>query len=241
MLHYRRVWRGTIVISVANPLLFLAGLGSGLGPLVDGGDRLGGVGYLAFLAPGLLAASAMQTAATESLGRVYMAARGPYVAAAATPLSPVAVLRGHLAFMVFRIATSALAFVLVMWAFGVTGPGRALALVPAATLTGLAFCAPIAAWSVGVTRRQPLDALFRFVIMPLYMFSGTFFVTDDLPDGLRIFIEVTPLWHGIELCRSISVGTATWGSTALHAGYLSVLAAVGVLVAARTYRRRLHA
>ncbi|GAA3230117.1 ABC transporter permease [Actinocorallia longicatena] len=235
MLHYRRIWRGTFVISVLNPLLFLSGLGVGLGALVDRMD------YVAFLAPGLLAAAMMQTAAVEAMRPVYRAVRGSYLAAAATPLGPGAIQRAHLSFQAFRIVTSGAAFVLVMVLFRVTGPARAAPLLAASLLTGLAFATPITAWAVGLDRPQALEALFRFGIMPMYMFSGTFFETDSLPDVPRWIVEALPLWHGVELCRSLSLGTAAAGPAAIHVTYLCVLAGAGLVAGAHRYRRRLHA
>ena len=124
MTRYRRTWRGTIVISVANPLLFLLGIGAGLGNLVDthAPSQLGGVSYIAFFAPGLLAASSMQTGFIEGAGRVAMAAgwNGSYRTATTTPLEPGEIMGGHLLFIAFRVFTSARAFVVVMAAFGVS-------------------------------------------------------------------------------------------------------------------------
>src|ERR1700761_1492209 len=137
---YRRTWRGTIVISVANPLLFLLGIGVGLGHLVNQGHSatLGGVSYSDFFAPGLLAASAMQTGFIESGGRVVTAAgaSGSYRAAATTPLEPDEIMAGQLMFVAFRLVLSSAAFILVMEVFGVTAGWWGLALWPAALLTG---------------------------------------------------------------------------------------------------------
>ena len=106
LLRYRRTWRGSIVISVANPLLFLLGIGAGLGHLVDrhAPAQIAGVSYLAFFAPGMLAAAAMQTGFIESAGRVAMAAGfdGSYRAATTTPLTPAQIMAGHLLFIAFR-------------------------------------------------------------------------------------------------------------------------------------------
>lgn len=240
MRRYRHTWRGTIVISVGNPFLFLLAMGAGLGGLVDQNHSayLHGVPYLDFFAPGLLAAAAMQTAVTESARPVHTAGQpsGSYRAAAATPLRPQDIFAGHLLFIAFRIAISAAAFVLVMALFGI--PGSTLLLVPAALLTGLAFAVPIAAWAVGVDRPAKLNGFFRFVVMPLYMFSGTFFPTSQLPAWLRPVVELSPLWHGVALCRTIALGT---GTPYVHVVYLAVLAALGVLAGRRRYRRHLHA
>lgn len=241
---YRRTWRGTAVVSIANPALFLTGIGAGLGKLVDhhGSGYLHGSSYLQFIMPGLLAAAAMQTAYVETAGPVFQSTRqrGNYRATAATPMRPVDILHGHLLFVVFRLALTAALFALVGTVFGAVDPLRALALVPAAVLTGLAFATPIMAWSVTVSSRTGLNAAFRFVLMPLYMFSGTFFSVDQLPHLLRLLAPVTPLWHGVDLCRSLALGTATATSATTDAGYLAAMALAGLLLARRSYQYTLH-
>jgi Nod factor-specific ABC transporter NodJ protein len=241
---YRRTWRGTIVISVANPLLFLLGIGVGLGHLVDqhGSNTLGGVSYTAFFAPGLLAASAMQTGFLEGGGRVAGAAGwvGSYRSAATTPLEPGEIMAGHLLFIAFRVAISSGAFVIVMAAFGVASGWWALATLPAALLTGLAFAAPTAAWAVGLRSLAKLNTVFRFVLMPMYMFSGTFFALDQLPHGIRLVASVLPLAQGVALCRSLSLGTATTLGVLARTTYLLLFVTGGIAAARVTYRRRLH-
>ncbi|MEY9877642.1 lipooligosaccharide transport system permease protein [Streptacidiphilus sp. MAP12-33] len=241
---YRRVWRGTVVISVANPLLFLTALGAGLGKLINAhaATALHGVPYLHFILPGLLAAAAMQTTYVESAGPVMqsMRTRGNYRAASATPLDPSDILHGHLMFVVLRVAMSGVMFALVGAAFGAVGAVRALLLVPCAVLIGLAFATPVMAWAVTVTRPVALNQMMRFGILPLYMFSGTFFPTTQLPRWLQAAAEVTPLWHGVELCRTLALGTATALATLVHVGYLAAMAAVGLWAARRSYRRHLH-
>jgi lipooligosaccharide transport system permease protein len=242
---YRRSWRGTIVISVANPMLFLLGIGVGLGHLVDQNHSatLGGVSYTAFFAPGLLAASAMQTGYIEGGGRVVAAAGwvGSYRAAATTPLEPAEILAGHLLFIAFRLLTSSAVFVAVMAVFGVAAGWWVLAALPAALLTGLAFAAPVAAWAVGLRSAAKTQAVFRFVLMPMYMFSGTFFALGQLPHGVRLVASALPLAQGVALCRSLSLGTASAAAVAGRAGYLLAFVVAGVAVARVTYRRRLHA
>jgi Nod factor-specific ABC transporter NodJ protein len=242
---YGRTWRGTIVISVANPMLFLLGIGVGLGHLVDQSHSatLDGVSYTAFFAPGLLAASAMQTGYIEGAGRVVAAAGwvGSYRAAATTPLEPAEILGGRLLFIAFRLFTSSAAFVAVMAVFGVSAGWWVLAALPAALLTGLAFAAPAAAWAVGLRSNGKTQAVFRFVLMPMYMFSGTFFALDQLPHGVRLVASALPLAQGVALCRSLSLGTASAAGVAARAGYLLACVVAGVAVARITYRRRLHA
>ncbi|MFC4589571.1 ABC transporter permease [Sphaerisporangium corydalis] len=241
MLRYRRTWRSTIVVSVANPLLFLLAIGAGLGRLVAP-EALDGMTYLEFFAPGMLAAAAMQNAYIESAFRVNGALRRDrsYVVAAATPLEPRDIMAGHLLFITFRIASSALAFAVVMVAFGASRSPMVVLTVPAALLTGLAFATPLAAWAVTVEKFGTLNAVFRFVLMPMYLLSGTFFTLDSLPAWLHTAAYALPLWHGVDLCRTLSLGTATLAGSLVHVAYLGAFAAGGVAVALVTYRRHLH-
>ena len=244
-MRYRRTWRGTIVISVANPLLMLSGVGAVLGRLVDlhAPAQLAGVSYAAFFAPGLLAAAAMQTAFLESSGQVARAAApsGAYQSTVPTPLRPEQVMAGHLLYVAFRVFTSSAAFAAVMTAFGLVSLRGAVAVLGAATLTGLAFAAPAAAWAVGVRVQRQVNTAYRMLIMPLYMFSGTFFAVTQLPGPVRVVVEALPLAQGVALCRSLALGTGGVAATVVHAAYLSVLAIAGFALGRLAYRRRLHA
>jgi lipooligosaccharide transport system permease protein len=241
--NYRRTWRGSIYTSFLSPVLYLGAMGLGLGKLVDahGTARLGGVGYLAFLAPGLLAAAAMQSGIEEStypvLGSVKW--RRTYYAAAASPLRPADIFHGHLLFTIMRLAMNSAIFLVVMAAFGAITSPWVLAAVPVAVLTGLAFAAPIEAWAITVSKDTSFALVFRFGMIPLFLFSGTFFPVTQLPVWIRPLAYATPLWHGVALCRSLSLGTATLGGALVHVGYLAALAAVSIVVGNRTYRRRL--
>jgi lipooligosaccharide transport system permease protein len=241
--NYRRTWRGSIYTSLASPVLYLGAMGLGLGKLVDahGTARLGGVSYLAFLAPGLLAAAAMQSGIEEAtypvLGSVKW--RGTYYAAAASPLRPADIFHGHLLFTAMRLAMNSAIFLVVMAAFGAITSPWVLAALPVAVLTGIAFAAPVEAWAITVTKDTSFALVFRFGMIPLFLFSGTFFPVTQLPAWIRPLAYATPLWHGVALCRSLSLGTATLGGTLVHVGYLAALAAVSITVGQRTYRRRL--
>jgi lipooligosaccharide transport system permease protein len=241
--NYRRTWRGSIYTSFLSPVLYLGAMGLGLGKLVDahGTARLGGVSYLAFLAPGLLAAAAMQSGIEEStypvLGSVKW--RRTYYAAAASPLRPADIFHGHLLFTIMRLAMNSAIFLVVMAAFGAITSPWVLAAVPVAVLTGLAFAAPVEAWAITVSKDTSFALVFRFGMIPLFLFSGTFFPVTQLPVWIRPLAYVTPLWHGVALCRSLSLGTATLGGAVVHLGYLAALAAVSIVVGNRTYRRRL--
>jgi lipooligosaccharide transport system permease protein len=116
----------------------------------------------------------------------------------------------------------------------------ALAALPVAVLTGVTFNAIIEAWAITQNRDTSFAVIFRFGMIPLFLFSATFFPITQLPAWLRPVAYLTPLWHGVALCRSLSLGTATLGGALINVGYLAGLAAVGVAAGNRSYRRRLY-
>ncbi|MBV8234364.1 MAG: ABC transporter permease [Acidimicrobiia bacterium] len=240
---YKRTWRGSAVSSVLQPVLFLAAMGLGLGSLVKRGhtSALGGVSYLVFLAPALLAAAAMQTAAMESSWPVMAAVKWlqTYDAMLATPLRVRDLLAGHLTWIGLRVLMVCSIFLVVMALFGAIQSPEALLLIPAGLLTGMAFAAPIAAYAVTLERDSGLTALFRFGVIPMFLFSGTFFPVSQLPPALRVVAYVTPLWHGVELCRDLALGRASFLASLGHVAYLGVWFVGGCLLALTTYRRRL--
>jgi len=242
--NYKRTWRGSIYSSVASPVLYLGAMGLGLGALVDahGTARLGGVSYLTFLAPGLLAATAMQTAMGESTYPVMASVKWlkTYQAAAATPVRPADMFHGHLMFAAMRLVMNCGIFLAVMTAFGAAHSAWVLATVPVGLLTGLAFATPIEAYAVTREKDQSFSLLYRFGLIPLFLFSGTFFPVTQLPGWLQPVAYITPLWHGVVLCRSLTLGTPDLPGTLGHLAYLVALAAAGLVVGDRTYRRRLY-
>jgi lipooligosaccharide transport system permease protein len=245
LLNYRRTWRGSIYSSVLMPVLYLGAMGLGLGTLVDqhGTAGLGGVSYLVFLAPGLMAAAAMQTAVAESLYPVYGAVKWQrtYQAAAATPLRPGDIFRGHLLFTTMRLTMNMIIFLVVMSLFGAVRSAWVVAAIPVAVLTGLAFATPLDAFAVSRKKNeQSFNVIFRFGMIPLFLFSGTFFPVAQLPAWIRPLAYVTPLWHGVALCRALSLGTADLTGALGHIAYLIAVAAGGLVAGERTYRRRLH-
>jgi lipooligosaccharide transport system permease protein len=240
----KHAWRPTLLSSALNPVLYLAALGVGLGALVDRSEPggLGGVAYLTFVAPALLAATGMQIGAGEAGQPVRGAAQWTkaYDAMLATPLDVRDVLQGHLLWILFRVGTSCAIYAGVMAAFGAFDSPWALLALPVAVLTGMAFAAPIAAFAVTQQRDLAFAVLSRFVIVPMFMFSGTFFPIEELPGALELVAYVTPLWHGVDLARELSLGTAGAGSALLHVGYLGLWVLAGTAAAAATFRRRLR-
>jgi lipooligosaccharide transport system permease protein len=243
LFQYKRTWRGSVVSTVLFPVLFLASMGVGLGSLVDSSASRGvdGHSYLVFLAPGLLAATAMQTGVGESTYPVMGAIKWikTYHAMLATPLGVLDVLVGHLLYIGARVLLGAAVFLGVMAAFGAVDSPLGLLAIPAALLTGLAFAAPVVAYSAVVENDTAFAFLLRFVVMPLFLFGGVFYPVQQLPVVLELLAYLTPLWHGVALSRGLSLGTATAAGTLLHVVYLAAWIVAGFLVAARNYRRRL--
>jgi len=244
MAQYRRTWRGTSISTVLEPLGFLAAMGLGLGLLVDRGSgtaSLPDVSYLDFIAPGLLAATAMQTAAFESTYPVMGAIRWnkQYHGMLATPLRVVDVLAGHILFVAFRLTITAAVFLAIMALFGAVHSPWAVLALPVAVLTGLAYAPGIFAFSATLEDNSGFAMLFRFGIMPMFLFSGTFFPVEQLPDWLEPVAWVVPLWHGVDLCRDLALGTPSPGSAAVHLGYLLLWVAGGFLLARRNFARAL--
>jgi lipooligosaccharide transport system permease protein len=240
---YRRTWRGTVFTTFLAPALFLAAMGFGLGAFVDRGspEALGGVTYLAFLAPGLLAAQAMQTAAFESTfpimaGIVWLKTFGAMLF---TPVRTRDLVVGQLAWMAVRLTLVSAAFLLVMVVFGAVTSALALLALPLAVLTGLAFAMPVAAFSATQRNVNKFNLLFRFGITPLFIFSGTFFPLSQLPDVVEPLAYVTPLYHGVALTRGVALGGIDPVIAVVHIAVLVGFVVAGCVASAWTFRRAL--
>jgi lipooligosaccharide transport system permease protein len=208
---YRRTFRASLFSSFLTPVLFLAAMGLGLGSYVSTSSTaaLDGVSYLAFLAPGLLAATCMQSAAFEATFPIMAGLlwNRTFHAMHATPISGRDVTLGNLAWIAARMLLIATVFTVVMVLFGATESPLVVFAIPAAALTGMAFAAPIAAFSATQRTPEKFNAIFRFGITPLFLFSGTFFPLDSLPPILQPLAWITPLYHGVVLTRGFSLGT----------------------------------
>lgn len=241
---YRRTWRGSILGSFLTPMLYLSAMGIGLGTLVSQGDlsTFGGYAYVQFLGPGILAATSMQTATFEAsfpvMGKI--AWRRNYEAMLATPLGVGHVLAGELLWIGFRLLTISIVFLTVLTVFAIPRSPMALLAIPSAILTGLAFSAAIIAFSATQRNSGGFNWVFRFVINPLFIFSGTFFPLTRLPEPVQWAAAATPLYHGVALIRGTILDDATFlGPWPLHVAYLLVFLGAGAYLANRLLRRRL--
>jgi lipooligosaccharide transport system permease protein len=246
-LQYAKTFRASIVSSFLNPVLFLLAMGVGLGTYVDrsgsAAQALGGLSYLQFLAPGLLAATTMQAAAFEATFPIMSGLTWTKVfhAMYATPITPAAIVVGNLVWIAIRLTMIATVFTLVMAVFGAAASPLIILAIPAAVLTGMAFAAPIAAFSATQRTPEKFNAVFRFGITPLFLFSGTFFPISNLPAAIQPVAWLSPLWHGVELSRRLALGTIA-EAPALALAHVAVLAALfvgGSAWAFRTVERRL--
>lgn len=239
---YRRVWHGSLISGFLSPIFFLAAMGFGLGSLVDAGDSgLGTADYVTFIAPGILAAQAMQTAVFESTYPVLAAVKWQrqYHAMLAAPLGIVDVLAGHLVFVLMRVAITSVTFLSVAFLLGAVESPSALLGLPVAALCGMAYAAPVFAYAARQETDSGFAMLFRFAILPMFLFSGTFFPVDQLPGWLEPVAWSTPLWHAVDLCRSLALGSATATAALGHVAYLLVWVGFGSWLAVRSFRWRL--
>jgi lipooligosaccharide transport system permease protein len=241
-MQYRRVWRGTAITSIVNPVFYLGALGVGLGTLVNksSGDSLG-ISYIDFVAPGMLAATAMTIASGEASWPVIGSIKWTrqYFAMLATPIGTRDIVLGHQLWMSARVASTSAVYLAVIAAFGAVNSPLGILALPAAVLLGAAFTTPFAAYAA--TREN--DAAFvpvnRFVVVPMFLFSGTFFPVSRLPLPLEWLAYATPLWHGVELCRMFTLGHIHALPALGHVGYLLLFVVIGYAWAQRTYADRL--
>jgi lipooligosaccharide transport system permease protein len=240
---YRRTWMGSVISTFLSPVLYLLAMGVGLGRLVDrgAGEAQLGLPYLTFLAPALLAAAAMQAATGEASYPVIRGIkwRRTYHAALATPITVVDLTLGHLGWITVRLTFVTVVYAVVMTLFGATTALQGLLAVPPGILTGLAFAAPVTAYAARLKDEIGLGTLFRFGIVPLFLFSGTFFPVSQLPAAFRPVAYLTPLWQGVSLCRGLALGRGFGVSPGVSVAYLVVWIVVGTVLAVRFMRRRL--
>ena len=241
---FRHTWRGSVITTFVNPVLFLTAMGLGLGTLVDDGQgraALDGLTYLQFLAPGLLAAFAMQTAAGDSSFPVMASIKWvrSYEAALATPLRTRDIVYGHLSWVAVRVAFVSAVYVTVMALFGAVEWIYGLLSLGPALLTGMAFGPPVMAYTSTLDHPQGLSSMFRFAMTPMFLFSGTFFPVEQLPGWLQPVAYLTPLWHGVELTRAVALDTAPAWDAWTHVAYLAAFGVVGAVLAARLLRKRM--
>jgi lipooligosaccharide transport system permease protein len=236
-----------IMYGVGQPVAFLFAMGVGLATLVDtnGATAFGGVSYLTFIAPALLVSAAVMTAANEftfpvmdgfKWRRVYY---GPH----ASPLTPEQIAAGQIIAVTLRFLLQSALYFAVVALFGASPSGWGWLSILVATLAGLSFGLPLMAYAASIKDDKGQFAMvMRFIVMPLFLFSGTFFPLDTLPLAVRWIGWISPIWHGTELGRVFSYGYQEAPLlTSAHVLFLLALTAVGWVLTRRQFARRMGA
>lgn len=241
---YKRTWKGSAVSSFVVPLLYVLSMGVLLGGFVDADPATleGATTYLAFVVPGMVAAQSMTTV----FGEVTYPVMGmikwhkTYFAMTAGPLAVPHLVLAHLGFVAFRVAVTAAVFLAVVAPFGVHESWWGVLLAfPAQVLIGMAFATPLYAFSAGLKDESPFSLVFRLGMIPLFLFSGAFFPVSNLDQPLEALAVITPLWHGVDLTRMLTLGTLEAGPALVHVGYLLALVVLGWFWALRRLEKRM--
>ncbi|MEO6797966.1 MAG: ABC transporter permease [Candidatus Dormibacter sp.] len=237
---YRRGWI-IIVSGFVEPLVYLLGIGFGVGSLVGSALTLNGhpVKYAVFVAPALMASSAMNGAVYETSFNFFFKLRyiKLYDAILSTPLGVVDIALGEVAWALIRGTLYAIGFIVVMVALGLAPSPWTILALPAAMLISFSFGAAGAALTTFLRTWQDIE-LILIVLIPLFLFSATFYPLELYPGPLQVIVELTPLYHGVDLLRSLTTGSLGPGLL-LDVAYLLTLGLGGLWVASIRLNRLL--
>jgi lipooligosaccharide transport system permease protein len=202
-----------------------------------------GLSYLDFVAPGLLVASAMQVAAAESMWPVLGGVKWVkhFYGVVASPLGAGQLYCGVVLWVALRAVLGSAVFLLVAAVLGAVPSAWGAFAVPAAALCAASFCAPIAAFSITQETDLAFPMIMRLGVLPLFLFSGTFFPVSELPGWLQPFAVASPLWHGVELARAATTSDFWLPAVVAHVAFLCAVIALGACYGVRTFSRRLNA
>jgi lipooligosaccharide transport system permease protein len=244
-----REWRPYFVSGLAEavggPLLYLVALGLGMGSLVNarGTAVLGGVRYVDYIAPALLCAAALQIAFGEcafgTFGRIKW--QRTLWGITATPVTPAIAADAHVMYISTRLALSSVLYYLVLLAFGAAGGPAGVLMIPVAVLTAMSCGVWILALSATIDDDAPtaFNMVLRFGVIPMSLFSASFFPISQLPWAVRWLAVCSPLWHGNELARDAALGGLPGWRVAVHLAVLVALFAAGFAVTRRRFELRL--
>ena len=230
-----------LITAIGNPVLYLAAMGLGLGSIVQG--PVDGVSYLHFVAPGLLVSTVVTTGANWGTWPIFGGFKWMknYLAAQATPVSPEQIAGGETVAIAMRLAVQAALFWLIGLAFGAWPTASSLWTIVWATLAAVAMFTPLMAYSATLeSEGLEFNFITRLIVMPMFLFAGTFFPLATMPAYLQWIGWLSPMWHGTQLSRMASYGMENLGwLTALHVVFLMACVVVGQVLANRTFTRRL--
>ncbi|WP_020666285.1 ABC transporter permease [Amycolatopsis nigrescens] len=239
---YRRYWKTTFYSTGLQPLLFLTAMGLGFGSQVQPGAATGGLSYLHYVAPTLLVSGALMQGVGEASYPVLSGFKWQkdYLAVTATPITPGQLLGGQLIWTALRLVLAASVYAAVALAFGAWLNAGVLLVVLVGVLTGLSAAAPIMAIAATTyDEGERFAAIFRFAVMPMTLFAGTFFPVDQIPIALRWLAWISPMWHGNELARGVTLGGLGALPALGHLAYLAAVLGTGTWFARKYFYRRL--
>ena len=231
---YRRGWV-VFVTGMLEPILYLLSIGVGVGGLV-GDFSLGDgtrVGYVEFVAPAMLASSAMNGALFDATYNIFFRMKYAklYDAMLATPLRPTDVARGEITWALLRGSCYSAVFILVMLMLGLVSSWWMLLALPATLLIGYAFAGAGMALTTWMRTWQDFEFV-TLAIMPMFLFSATFYPLSTYPGVVQVIVRCTPLYQGVSLIRGMALGTLGW-SALWSAAYLAAMGTLGLRVAGR--------
>jgi lipooligosaccharide transport system permease protein len=233
LLVYRKSWL-VFLTGFLEPVFYLFSIGIGVGAMINGFEVNGQVvEYAAFVAPGMLAASAMNGAILDATYGIFFKLRYDklYESVLATPMRTFDIASGEMTWSLLRSGVYAAGFLVVMAVMGLTGSWWAVLALPASLLTGFAFAGAGMALTTFMRSWQDFEYI-QLSIVPMFLFSATFFPLTAFPTGLRWVVEATPLYRGVVLCRELTTGALSWAS-AVSVVYLVVLGLIGLAVVSR--------
>ncbi|MFZ0528939.1 MAG: ABC transporter permease [Propionicimonas sp.] len=244
LLGMKAYWTSIVGSALLTPVLYVLAMGFGLGALVDASaGGVGGVPYLTFVAPGLLVSTVVMSAANELMFPVMDGFKWGkyYYARGATAASSLQVAVGELVAVAIRMLGEAALFWAILVLLGATTLGWSWLMIPIAALAGMAFGAPLLAYSATLENEGfEFSMIQRFVVMPMFLFAGTFYPLETMPPYVQVIGWLSPMWHGTQLARLVSYGMPQTGwQIAVHLGFLTVLLAVGAGFAVRNFVARL--
>jgi lipooligosaccharide transport system permease protein len=239
---FARLWRGFVFSLFLNPVLYLAAMGLGLGGLVDKhSGNVEGLSYLQFVTPGLLVAVAMQVAAGESMWPVLGGVKWVknFHATVATEITADEVLYGYVLWVAIRAMIGSVAFVIVAALVGGIPSAWGILAIPVAGLCAAAFCAPLASFSVMQDSDLSFPLIMRIGVLPLFLFSGTFYPISQLPGALQVVARFSPLYHAVQLARAATTGTFDLGPNLVSLAVLVGCTVAGLAWGRHRFEQRL--
>lgn len=244
LLGMKAYWTSVLGSALITPALYVLAMGIGLGTLVDSSSGgVAGVPYLTFVAPGLLISTVVMSSTNELMYPVMDGFKWSklYFSRAATTASTTQVAIGDLVAVTLRMVAEAAAFWLMLVALGAVEPTWSWLMIPIAAVAGMAFGAPLAAFAASKDDEGfAFSMIQRFVVMPMFLFAGTFYPLTAMPGYLQWIGWISPMWHGTQLARAVSFGLPLTGAeVALHVGFLLALLILGTWLTVRAFTRRL--